>query len=85
MKFIAKKMVERVMIVEADSGFDARAFAERNGYEFVGIEPQSAEEPHSEADVCLRWKGSDAGIHPDRHLEIRRRLRTGWTDWARVR
>jgi len=32
----------------------------------------------------IRWAGSDAGVHPDKHLEIRHRLsERRWSTWHR--
>lgn len=42
---------------------------------------------HADVDVELRWRGSDAGNHPDRHIETRRAERSGglrvWGPWRR--
>ena len=77
------------VIVEAATAFDAKAYAQR----LLGTEGLIVHQTGDDAvaSVELLWTGTDAGEHPDRHLEIRRRSvkyaeAVGpWTPWERVK
>lgn len=78
----------RFFVVDAESAFDARDFALRElGSEGLIVHPTGED---AVASVELSWVGTDAGAHPDRHLEIRRRKVVyarevgAWGEWQRA-
>lgn len=78
----------RFFVVAADSAFDARAFGARE----LGTDGLIVHQTGEDAveSVELAWVGTDAGEHPDRHLEIRRRAVVyaedvgAWGKWERA-
>lgn len=85
MKFVASSE-DGIVVIEAPSEWDARQFACAE----LGVSEPTMRLIDANllpADVELCWRGSDAGNHPDRHIETRRAERSGglrvWGPWRR--
>jgi hypothetical protein len=74
------------LIIEAATAFDAKHYAQRElGSEGLIVHQTGAD---ATASVELQWVGTDAGEHPNRHLQVRCRTlltKAGvWGDWRRA-